>query len=425
MDLLLFGVSHRTAPMDVLERAAVDAEDAPGLLDELLGSESVAEALVLSTCNRVEVYALVESYHDGLADISGVLARHAGLDLTDHRFVHHSDAAVGHLFSVAAGLDSVAVGEAQIQGQLRTAYATARALGTVGSRLHPLIQRALHVGRRTQAETGIDAANVSLVSEALTDAAAALPGMEGRRALVVGAGGLAALTVAELCSRGVAELAVANRTAVKADRLAGTAAAKGVPARAVALDAVPDELSSADLVIACTGARDVVLTADAVATAGAPLVICDLAMPRDVDPSVRHLPGVTLIDLEGLADRLRQTEVGHDLETARELVADEVRRYLSEQRLAEITPMVATLRRHVTEVVDAELLRLGTRLPELPDDVQDELAHTMHRVVGKLLHTPTVRIKQLAEGPGWATYAEMLREVFALEAPPPPALVRP
>ena len=290
MDLLVFGVSHRTAPMDVLERAAVDAEDAPALLDELLGSESVAEALLLSTCNRVEVYAVVESFSGGLGDISAVLTRHAGMDLTDHRFVHCSDPAVEHLFSVAAGLDSVAVGEAPIQGQLRTAYATASALGTVGGRLHQLVQRALRVGRRTQAETGIDAANVSLVSEALTDAAAALPGLEGRRVLVVGAGGLAALTVAELCGRGVAELAVANRTPVKADRLAGAAAAKGVPARAVALDAVPGELSSADLVVACTGARDTVLTAEAVATAGAPLVICDLAMPRDVDPSVRHLP---------------------------------------------------------------------------------------------------------------------------------------
>jgi glutamyl-tRNA reductase len=423
MNLLVVGVSHRTAPMGVLERAAVNADDAPELLDELLGAEDVAEVLVLSTCNRVEVYAAVDSLHGGLADVSAVLTRHAGLDLTEHRFVHCSDSAVEHLFLVAAGLDSVAVGEAQIQGQLRSAYATASAAGAVGSRLHPLVQRALHVGRRTQAETGIDAAGVSLVSEALADATAALQGVAGRRALVVGAGGLAALAVSQLGNRGVAEIAVANRTSAKADRLAAAAAARGIHARAVELDAVPDELASADVVIACTGARDVVVTAAAVAAAGRPLVVCDLAMPRDVDPSVRDLPGVTLIDLDSLAGRLRQAEVGHDLETARALVAEEVRRYLSEQRLAEITPLVAALRRHATEVIDAELLRLGTRLPELPEDIRGELSHTMHRVVGKLLHTPTVRIKQLAEGPAGADCAELLRELFALDAPLPTVLV--
>jgi glutamyl-tRNA reductase len=425
MNVLVFGVSHRTAPLGILERAAVNADDGPRLLDELLGHESVAEVLVLSTCNRVEVYAVVESLSAGLAHISAVLARHAGVDLTEHGFVRCSDSAVEHLFHVAAGLDSVAVGEAQIQGQLRSAYATANAVGTMGRHLHQLVQRALHVGRRAQAETGIDAAGVSLVSVALADASALLRGVAGRRALVVGAGGLAALAVAQLADRGVADIAVANRTPTKADRLAATAAAKGIPARALGLDAVADELATTDLVIASTGARDNVLTAAAVAGAGAPLVVCDLAMPRDVDPSVRRLPGVTLIDLESLAGRLRQAEAGRGLETARELVAEEVRRYVGEQRRAEITPMVAALRRHATEVVDAELLRLGARLPELPDDVRGELSLTVHRVVSKLLHTPTVRIKQLAAGPTGGMYAEMLGELFALDAPTTTVLVSP
>src|SRR4051812_17055531 len=170
MHLLVVGVSHRTAPMAVLERAAVNADDAPALLEELLGQENVAEALVLSTCNRAEVYAVVECFHGGMADVSAVLSHHAGMDLTDHRFVHSFGSAVEHLFHVAAGLDSMALGEAQILGQLRAAYATARALGTVGSRLHELVQRALYVGKRAQAETGIEAAGVSLVSEALGDA---------------------------------------------------------------------------------------------------------------------------------------------------------------------------------------------------------------------------------------------------------------
>jgi glutamyl-tRNA reductase len=409
MSLLAVGVSHRTAPMRVLERAAVNADDVPKLLDELLEHENIAEVLLLSTCNRVEVYAIVESFHGGLADVSAVLARHAGVDLTEHLLVHYSGSAVEHLFLVAAGLDSLAVGEAQILGQLRTAYATASALGTVGGLLHELVQQALHVGKRAHAETGIDAAGASIVSEALADAAAALGGLEGRRALVVGAGSLAGLAVTQLRARRVAEIVVANRTPATAARLAAAVAREGITARAVGLDAVAAELTSADIVITCTGARDVVLTESMVARAPGRLVICDLALPRDVEPTVRGLPGVTLVDLESLAGRRQQ----------------EVRRYLAVQRSAEVMPTVAALRRRVAEVVDAELLRLTARLPELPDEVHGEFAHTMHRVVGKLLHTPTVRIKQFAEGPAGETYAEVLRELFGLDPRAPAVLSSP
>jgi glutamyl-tRNA reductase len=425
MSLLAVGVSHRTAPMRVLERAAVNADDVPKLLDELLEHENIAEVLLLSTCNRVEVYAIVESFHGGLADVSAVLARHAGVDLTEHLLVHYSGSAVEHLFLVAAGLDSLAVGEAQILGQLRTAYATASALGTVGGLLHELVQQALHVGKRAHAETGIDAAGASIVSEALADAAAALGGLEGRRALVVGAGSLAGLAVTQLRARRVAEIVVANRTPATAARLAAAVAREGITARAVGLDAVAAELTSADIVITCTGARDVVLTESMVARAPGRLVICDLALPRDVEPTVRGLPGVTLVDLESLAGRRQQVEAGDGIEMARALVAQEVRRYLAVQRSAEVMPTVAALRRRVAEVVDAELLRLTARLPELPDEVHGEFAHTMHRVVGKLLHTPTVRIKQFAEGPAGETYAEVLRELFGLDPRAPAVLSSP
>jgi glutamyl-tRNA reductase len=421
MNLLAVGLSHRTAPLAVLERAAVGTDDLPKLLDELLGREHVAEALLLSTCNRVEVYAVVDSFHGGLADVSAVLARHGGWDVDDlagHLFVHHECSAVEHLFLVAAGMDSMVVGEAQILGQLRAAYATAGDLGTAGRVLHELVQQALRVGKRAHAETGIDAAGASVVSEALADGALALGGLRGRRALIVGAGSLAALTAAELRRSGVAEIVVANRTLETADRLADTVAAAGTPARAVGVDAIPAELTAADIVITCTGSLDTVLTTSMVSALSRPLVICDLALPRDVEPAVRELPTVTLVDLEDLADRLRQAGAGTSVEAARALVAAEVRRYLAAQRSAEVTPTVTALRRRASEVADAELLRLGTRLPGLPADVRAELSRSVHRVVDTLLHTPTVRVKQLAEGPTGTSYAEALRELFALDPQP-------
>jgi glutamyl-tRNA reductase len=425
MSLLAVGLSHRTAPLAVLERAAVGADDLPKLLDELLGCENVAEALLLSTCNRVEVYAVVDSFHGGLADVSAVLARHGGWDVDDlagHLVVHYEGSAVEHLFLVAAGMDSMVVGEAQILGQLRAAYATAGDLGTAGRVLHELVQQALRVGKRAHAETGIDAAGASVVTEALADGALALGGLRGRRALIVGAGSLAALTAAELRRSGIAEIVVANRTRDTANRLAGTVAAAGTPARAVGVDAVPAELTAADIVITCTGALDTVMTMSMVAAVSRPLVICDLALPRDVEPAVRELPGVTLVDLEDLADRLRRAEAGTSVEAARTLVAAEVRRYLAAQRSAEVTPTVTALRRRAAEVVDAELLRLGARLPGLPTEVRAELSRTVHRVVDTLLHTPTVRVKQFAEGPAGSSYAEALRELFALDPQPGVAL---
>ncbi|MBA2308900.1 MAG: glutamyl-tRNA reductase, partial [Pseudonocardiales bacterium] len=201
MSVLVVGLSHRSAPVDVLEKAVVAAQDVPKLLDEVLRGTHVSEALVLSTCNRVEVYAVVDAFHGGLTEISAVLARRAGMDLgqlTDHLYVHYAGSAVEHLFAVAAGLDSMVVGETQILGQLRSAYAAAAEAGSTGRVLHELSQQALRVGKRVHTETGIAAAGASLVSEALAVAAGPLDGLTGRVALLVGAGSMGALTAAHL-----------------------------------------------------------------------------------------------------------------------------------------------------------------------------------------------------------------------------------
>ena len=433
MSLLVVGLSHRTAPVRVLERAAVAPPDTPKVLEELVRADNVTEALVLSTCNRVEVYAVVETFHGGMAEVAGVLAEHAGTEvggLAEHLYVHYAGAAVEHVFTVAAGLDSMAVGESQILGQLRIAYAAAAEAGSAARVLHELAQQALRVGKRVHTETGIDEANRSLVSEALADAAAALGGsLRGRRALLVGTGSMGALAAAHLRRADVRELVVVNRNPAGAQRLAEAIRADGVAARAASLDDLGAELATAELLLCCTGAVNAVVDAETVLAARGSathrLVVCDLGLPRDVEPGVAELPGVTMVDLGTLQHRLSGAEFNTDLEAARQIVAAEVRAYLAAQRAAVVTPTVTALRRQAAEVVAAELLRLETRLPSLDETTRSEVARTVRRVVDKLLHTPTVRVKELAAGPAGDAYADALRELFALNPGVPTAIAGP
>jgi glutamyl-tRNA reductase len=412
--------------MQVLERATVPAGEVGKVLDELTRCDNVVEATLVTTCNRVEVYAVVQAFHGGLADIVTVLGRHSGLDtgaLYEHLYVHYAEAAVGHLFSVAAGLDSMVVGESQILGQVRLAYGAAREAGTVGRTLHELIQRALRVGKRVHTETDLSRAGGSVVSEALADADTLLDGLAGRRALLVGAGSMGALSAAALRRAGIGEVVVANRTEQTAARLAELLVSQGVPASAAGLGDLAGQIAAADLVVSCTGAGDTVIDADVVAPRTRPLVFCDLGLPRDVAADVADLDGVTIIDLESLQRRLAESPSGLDTRRATGIVADEVRAYLATQRSAEVTPTVTALRRRAAEVVDAELLRLDSRLPgDVDGKVRGEVAQTVRRVVDKLLHTPTVRVKELASGPGGAEYAEALRELFQLDPALPSAI---
>lgn len=432
MSVLVVGLSHRSAPVDVLEKVAVAADDVPKLLDEMVRRPHISEVTLLSTCNRVEVYAVVDAFHGGLADVSEVLGRHSGLELTDlteHFFVHYAGSAVQHLFSVAAGLDSMVVGESQILGQLRQAYATADETGTVGRVLHELAQQALRVGKRVHATTGIDAAGASVVSEALADASTVLDGLAGRSAVLVGAGAMGALAAAHLRRAGAAEITVLNRSLDRAERLAERSVEAGLPARAGLLAELPTALAEADLLVACTGAIGTVVEVETVARGvggrEAPLVVCDLGLPKDVDAAVGELPGVTVVDLAVLQQRLANrldAAAGLAVTQARELVAEEAQSYLAAQRSAEVTPTVTALRRRASEVVDAELLRLDSRLPELPVAVRDEFTKTVRRVVDKLLHTPTVQVKKLAEGPDGDSYAAALRTLFELDPGKPAAV---
>jgi len=438
VSLLAVGVSHQTAPVALLEQFAMGADDTVKALHELVGSDHVSEAIVLATCNRVEVFAEVDRFHGGVTEVSRVLARQAGAtveELSPYVTIHYEDQAVAHLFTVAAGLDSMVVGETQVLGQLRNAYALAREQGTVGRAMHPVAQRALRVGKRVHSETGIDTAGASLVSVSLDRAEERIGSLEGRPVLVVGAGSMGALAATTLARRG-ATVTVSSRTPAHAARLAAS-----VEGRVAELADLPAEVAAADVLVTCTGARGLVVGTEVVARAmqsriGAarpdrPLVVIDLALPRDVDPGVAGLPGVHVVDLALLqgerSGALLQGERGaagdtsgaspvaaDDVAAAHALIEAETALLRAERQAAAVAPTVSALRSQAAEVVDAELLRLSTRVPDLDARARTEVARTVRRVVDKLLHEPTVRVKELASAPGGIDYADALRALFGL-----------
>jgi glutamyl-tRNA reductase len=431
VSVLVVGLSHKSAPVVILERAAVSGDTLTKLLRDVALADSVAETFVVSTCNRVEVYADVDRFHAGVNAICELLARHCGTDardLTPHLYVHYEDRAVAHLLAVACGLDSVVAGEGQILGQVRSALKLAEEHGTLGRVLGGLVRVALRAGKRARAETGIDRAGQSLVSVAIGIAAARLgpaqetsglefPGLAGRDVLVVGAGAMSTLAATTAGRSGAASIAVANRTRRHAERLAAK-----VGGRAVALDALGPALAAADLVISCTGAAGHVITGDLVSAALAdrtrrgPLVFLDLAMPRDVEPSVGGLPGVVVIGMDQLSEH--GTAAGaDDVAAVRDICEAELAAYRSAVDAARVAPTVVALRAKAATVVDAELERLAGRLSAdgLSARTLDEIAQTMRRVVDKLLHAPTVRVKELAGSPGGEEYAAALRVLFDLD----------
>ncbi|MBL1120683.1 glutamyl-tRNA reductase [Streptomyces sp. 110] len=468
MSLLVVGLSHRSAPVSVLERAALVGDEQAKLVQDTLAAEPATEAAVLATCNRIELYADVDKFHAGVAELSTLLAQHTGVgldELTPYLYVHYEDRAVHHLFSVACGLDSMVVGEGQILGQIKDALALGQELHTAGRLLNDLFQQALRVGKRAHSETGIDRAGQSLVTFGLEQLAQGAPVAEwarGKRALVIGAGSMSSLAAATLARAGVSELVIANRTLERALRLAESLAQQhaatpaaitpvgddtsagaetlreGLVARAVPRDRVPAELPHADIVVSCTGATGLVLTAAELRTALAQRAACppgahpaaagvsllDLAMPRDIDAAAHRIEGLHLVDIESLAEAAAEPSgapgssagaMAADVDRVRAIVSEEVAAFGAAQRAAHITPTVVALRTMAADVVASEIARLDGRLPDLDDKQRAEITQTVRRVVDKLLHAPTVRVKQLASTPGGAGYADALRELFDLD----------
>ncbi len=442
MSVLVVGLSHKSAPVATLERAAVSGDTLTKLLRDVVQAEPVAEAFVVSTCNRVEVYADVDRFHAGVTAICELLARHCGLpphELTQYLYVHYEDRAVSHLLAVAAGLDSMVVGEDQILGQVRAAVKLAAEHGTAGRVLGELGQLALRTGKRARAETGIGRAGLSLLSVAVELAAARLapespvgpdprtPGspdaLAGRDVLIVGAGSMSALAAATAARSGAASIVVANRTRKHAERLAATVST--TVTKITGLADLPAAMAAADVLISCTGAAGQVITRDMVSAAltarnapdpSAPLVILDLAMPRDVEPAAAGLPGVVLIDMDQLSEHATAIR-DDDVTAVRAILEAELAGYQSAMDAARVAPTVVALRAKAAKVVDAELARLAGRLSAdgLSGHALDEIAQTVRRVVDKLLHAPTVRVKELAGSPGGEEYAAALRVLFDLD----------
>jgi glutamyl-tRNA reductase len=409
MSYLVVGISHRSADINVLERVALDAEAATKLALAVKHTAAVAESAVLATCNRTEVYATVDRFHAGMDEVTAILSDVTGvplLDLAEHLYVHFEEGAVAHLFQVAVGLDSMVVGESQILGQVKETLRVGQDLETIGTDLNALFQHALRVGKRAHAETGIDSAGRSVVSAGLD----ALGGFEGRRALIVGAGSMASLAAQTLLTGGAASVTIANRNYDRAVALAGR-----VGGTAIQLAGVPDALADADLVVSCTGARGVVLTEEMIRNAadGRPFGLLDVALPRDIAPEAAGIPGVTLVTLADLAGTAGGSE--SDIDEVRRIVGEETGAFEATRRAASVAPTVVALRAMATELVDSELARLDRRLPSLDDNERQEVAWTIRRVVDKILHNPTVRVKELAADPGGPTYADALAQLFALD----------
>jgi glutamyl-tRNA reductase len=417
MSILVVGISHRSAPVDMLERIALDADDVHKLLLDVAGTEHVSECAILATCNRVEVYAEVDRFHGSVEDLSGLLIDRAGEsrdEITPHLYVHYDEGAVAHAFSVAAGLDSMVVGESQVLGQVREALRTAQDAGVVGPSLNALFQHALRVGKRAHAETDIDRAAPSMVGVAVDLVAPVLGELSGRRALIIGAGSMASLVVTTLAARGLTDVVVVNRTSERADRLA-----ERVDGRGYSLERIESEMRGADLVVSATASLSTIVSRDCVeramlGRADRRLAVVDLALPHDVDREAGAIDGVTLVDLAGLAASASSGVAPRDVEEVRRIVAEEAARFEATSRAARVTPTVVALRTMATEVVDSELERLAARLPDLDPQVRADVEQTVRRVASKLLHEPTVRVKALVGQPIGSSYADALAELFAL-----------
>ncbi|MEX1178707.1 MAG: glutamyl-tRNA reductase [Nitriliruptor sp.] len=426
MSVLVVGCNHRSADLALLERLAVPAEELPKALASLTRLPHVAEAAILSTCNRVEVYASVTRFHPGLAEIRGWLAERGDIhpqDLEELHYSYHDDRAAAHLFSVAAGVDSMVVGEQQIAVQVKASMETARAEGSARRVLQRLFRQAVRVGRRVRRDTDIATGASSMVDVGLDVARQRLGSADlaGRTVLIVGAGKVGALTAVQLHDEGAGRLLVWNRSHDKAERLAAKVSGEIVP-----VGGLGAALAEADLVVCTTGAPEPVLDADLVAGAlteralrghdgGAPLVLLDLAMPRNVDPACEDLGGVSVVDIADVRDRAERSVTGDVLASARIVVDEEAERFASWIAASEIEPTIRALRGRAEQVRVDELDRLAGKLGDLDERQQAAVEALTRGIVNTLLHEPTVRLKSLADGGAAEAHADALRDLFALD----------
>lgn len=422
MAILALGISHRRASVELLERLAFSDEDFAKAYRHIADDPAIDEAVVLSTCNRVEVYASVPAYHAGFQALKRLLAepREVPLEqLAEPLYSHYEEDAVLHLFEVASGLDSMVLGEPQILSQVRDAFRTAEAEGGAGHVLTGLFHGAARAGRRVRTETGVGSAPDAFVAAGADLAAETLGGLEGRTALVVGAGQMAALSAKHLHARGVGTLRILNRSLERARALAERAEAEHGD-----LDALPGALASADLVISATGASGIVIHADMLRAALAgrerPLFVLDLAVPRDVEPLAGEVPHVRLVDIEGLRESFtsRADGAAEDIAAAHELVEREVHRFAVRQRSERLAPLIHALRERGDAIIAAELDRARSELASLTPDEREAVEAVARGIAAKLLHDPIVQLKELSAPGTEDAHAKLFAQLYGLETPP-------
>jgi len=419
VSLVVIGLNHRTVPLDLLERMTIDDARLPKALHDVASREHISEAVVLSTCNRTEIYLMAERFHGAYHDVRNFLSEMAYLppeEFADFLYTYYDDDAVAHLFHVVSGLDSAVVGEAEILGQVRTAWEWAQDEGTAGSSLNLLFRHAVEVGKRARTETGISRHIASVSTAAVAMAADRLGSLEGRSILVLGAGDMGEGMVRALAAEGADDVRIANRTWDRAVEVA-----ERVGGRAIRLADLNPALSEVDVLLTGTGATSMMLEHGDLARAmhlrqGRPLLVVDVAVPRDVDPSSADLAGVTLLDMDDLrafADA-GQAERRREVAVVREILDQELDRFLAMSSAREVAPLISALHERADDVRRGELDRYRNRLAGL-DERQIEAVEALSRgIVAKLLHDPTVGLKDAAGSPRGERLAEALRDLFSL-----------
>jgi glutamyl-tRNA reductase len=401
VSVVVIGVNHRTAPLELLERMTIGDGELPKALHQLTGTENLSEAVVLSTCNRIEIYGRAERFHGAYADVRNFLADSSFLppeQFSDHLYSYFDTEAVNHLFSVIAGMDSAVLGENEIQGQVRRAWTVAREQDAAGPTLNLLFRRAIEAGKRARTETGINRHITSVSQAAVAMAQERLGHLNGRSVLVVGAGEMGEGMANALADAGADDIRVANRTAARAHELA-----QRTGGAAVSLLDLPDQLAEVDVVLTSTGSEVEVIDEEDLAPIvearpDRPLLVVDIAVPRDVAPAVGQLPGVTLLDMDdlrrfadaGVAERRREAaRVGTILD-------DELTRYRQASTATEMAPVVVALRQQAEDVRAAELERFRRRHSYLGPDELAAVEALSRSLVAKLVHQPTVALKDAA-----------------------------
>ncbi len=411
-------MSHRSAPVALLEQLSLDEAGQKHAALAMVDRPSLSEAMIVSTCNRLEVYAVANSFHTGVGEVVEVLQEVSGADIDELRgslYVRYADAAAEHMMLVSSGLDSMVIGEQQIIGQVRSSYQGAIESGSVGPALHGLVQAALRTGKRVHAETEIDEAGASMVSFAFDKALDAMgrEDLSGSTGLVLGAGAMASLAATHMGRLGIDRIIVANRTRSRAERLAEHAKEAGVQADVVDFEQRHSVLDQVDIAVSATGADNFTITAEDIPADKASLMLIDLSLPRDISDATAQLEGVELVNIERLKDMNARTGTPTDA-AAQAIVAEELEAYTSAQRVRNVAPAVSALRKHAAEIIDSEIERLVARTPDMDDHSFGEVQNTVRRVVDKLLHHPTVRVKELAASSGTVSYDTALQELFGL-----------